>query len=446
MYSVLILILGVFPTALMFSIARAERDFGTPHPIRVVAWILLFGYTLKSVYLAYAVATNAPFRTSHLPRDIIPLGQTAIILGSIAFILGYLLFRGNTSNIKIVPRKISRINFDPRIAYYTLFFVSLALMIMFFYKMEFMAQILSLKFRASKFFLQEDTNIKSSLGFLTVGADFLMVYFLYDFAYRKKISPTSVYFLAILFVLLCFFLSSRRNGVIIVVVLFLMVRNYRDVAFRVPAFLKKARAWVTIGSVLLILAFAGQIRKGGGEKSLLDLDIYTAVTVSAEHALQGAYFLDPAKTSAIIDYVDTNDSYLLGSSFFNTLLAPIPRVWWPEKPNIRIGPYVGQEILRFNNESGAPPGGIGELYLNFGWPGVFIGMAVLGAIVARLWRQYIASADRRFERIPLAVYIASVMIFLLVEFSGAVVILVKFQIGIFVCKRYWRWREARQMT
>lgn len=443
-YSFLILLLGILPTAFLFLLARAERDFGTVHPIRATAWMLFFGYTLKSTYLAYAVVTGAPFRTDHLPHDIIPIGQGAIILGTISFAIGYIACRQNTYLVdRLLPKKYSFL-INPKIYYYPIFIISLSLMIIYFYKMDFLTQIVTLKFKASKWFIQEETDAKSSLGFLTMGAHWIMVYYLYNLIFQKKPTYLNIYFVAIIFISVCFFLASKRNGVIIIVILFLMMGNFRNIRSRISNNLKNTKKWVLILSIMLVLAFASQIRKGGGEKSISDLELTSAITISMEHALQGAYFLDPAKTAAIISHVSTNDGYLLGQSFINFIFTPVPRILWPEKPNIRIGPYVGQEILGFNNESGAPPGGVGELYLNFGWPGVVIGMALLGAIVGRLWRRYIAASDRRFRRVSLALYMAVLMLFLLAEFSAAIVLLIKFQIGIAVCERYWRWRLERE--
>jgi len=428
----------------MFLLARAERDFGTPHPIRIIAWILLLGYTLKSMYLSYAVVADAPFRSDFLSRDIILFGQSATVLGFASFAVGYLIFRGNTQLIKQnVPKPFSD-SLDPRVYYYPIFIICLSLMVVYFYKLGFINQIINLKFTATKFFIQEETGIKSTLGFLTMGANIIIVYFVYSLVFQKKFSIFSIYFLALIFISVCFFLASKRNGIMIIIILVLMLGNFKAVRLKSPSGLKKIRRWFIIGLILLILSFAGQIRKGGGEKSFTDLEIQSAITVTIEHVMQGAYFLDPAKTSAIISHVSERNSYLLGSSFFNFLLTPIPRVLWPEKPNIRLGPYVGQEILLFNNESGAPPGGIGELYMNFSWPGVVLGMALLGAIVARLWRRYIAAADRRFEKVSLALYMAAIMLFLVVEFSASVLALIKFQIGIIVCGKYWRWRITRQ--
>jgi len=428
----------------MFVLANVERDFDMPHPIRIMAWILLFGYTLKSLYLSYAVIVDAPFRSDFLSRDIILLGQAAIVLGFISFAIGYIMARGNTQSVESTVQKKYNIRLDPRIFYYSIFAICLSLMVIYFQKMGFIHQILNLKFSTSKFFIQEDTGLKSSLGFLTMGAYVLIAYFLYSFVFRKKFSFFDICFLSLLFVAICFFLAGKRNGIMIIIILVLMLGRIEKINIRNKSGLRNIKRWFTIGLILFILSFASQIRKGGGEKTLTELEIQSALAVSIEHVMEGAYFLDPAKTAAIVSHVNENNSYFLGSSFFNFILTPIPRILWPEKPNIRLGPYVGQEILLFNNQSGAPPGGIGELYINFGWPGVILGMALLGAIVARLWRRYIAAVDRRFQKISLALYMAAIMLFLVVEFSSAVIALIKFQLGIIVCERYWRWRIRRE--
>ena len=63
-------------------------------------------------------------------------------------------------------------------------------------------------------------------------------------------------------------------------------------------------------------------------------------------------------------------------------LAYIPRVLWPGKPTISIGQWItdtygsGPRI-----QSATGPTWVGEFYLNFGVPGVIVGMASLGLLL-----------------------------------------------------------------
>jgi hypothetical protein len=80
-----------------------------------------------------------------------------------------------------------------------------------------------------------------------------------------------------------------------------------------------------------------------------------------------------------------------GSTLDYLAFAFIPRFLWPEKPEIAKGAWFAMRIGQANM---MPDGRImnsinmtiqGELYLNFGWIGVFVGCFLFGVILAVLW-------------------------------------------------------------
>jgi hypothetical protein len=85
------------------------------------------------------------------------------------------------------------------------------------------------------------------------------------------------------------------------------------------------------------------------------------------------------------------DGLLNGSTLDYLGVAFIPRAVWPEKPTIAKGAWFALRIGKANvTPSGAISNSInmtipGELYLNFGWIGVFVGLLLFGAIIAVLW-------------------------------------------------------------
>jgi hypothetical protein len=75
-----------------------------------------------------------------------------------------------------------------------------------------------------------------------------------------------------------------------------------------------------------------------------------------------------------------------GETLFNAVVAIIPRALWPDKPT-----YAGSGALvsrftgiRFGSGTSVGIGHIMELYVNFGKPGVFIGMLLIGLLLAVL--------------------------------------------------------------
>ena len=83
---------------------------------------------------------------------------------------------------------------------------------------------------------------------------------------------------------------------------------------------------------------------------------------------------------------------LHGQTLAYLAYAFIPRFLWPQKPAIAKGAWFALRIgLAYVRRDGQISNAInmtipGELYLNYGWTGVFIGLTVLGFFVAALWR------------------------------------------------------------
>jgi hypothetical protein len=74
-----------------------------------------------------------------------------------------------------------------------------------------------------------------------------------------------------------------------------------------------------------------------------------------------------------------------GRTYLAVLVSPIPRVAWPEKPPISLGPVVRGEIWRkWVGFGGYPPGVTGEAFMNFGWFGVFTVPFFIGVAI-RVW-------------------------------------------------------------
>ena len=85
------------------------------------------------------------------------------------------------------------------------------------------------------------------------------------------------------------------------------------------------------------------------------------------------------------------DGFLHGETLDYLAVAFIPRALWPEKPTIAKGAWFA---LRIGQANLTPEADIvnsinmtipGELYLNFGWMGVFIGLLLFGGMIAMLW-------------------------------------------------------------
>lgn len=85
------------------------------------------------------------------------------------------------------------------------------------------------------------------------------------------------------------------------------------------------------------------------------------------------------------------DGFLGGATLDYLSYSFIPRFLWPDKPKIAKGSWFAVRIghgyqLRDGTYSNAVNMTVpGELYLNFGWPGVVLGSAAFGLLIGLLW-------------------------------------------------------------
>jgi hypothetical protein len=78
--------------------------------------------------------------------------------------------------------------------------------------------------------------------------------------------------------------------------------------------------------------------------------------------------------------------YLKGESFWEGLLALVPRVFWPDKPVYGGSPQIVSKMtgLHFNTQTSIGVGNVMEFQINFGIPGVVIGFLLLGWAIGKL--------------------------------------------------------------
>ena len=111
----------------------------------------------------------------------------------------------------------------------------------------------------------------------------------------------------------------------------------------------------------------------------------------------------------------------LGTTYFSTLLMPIPRVLWPDKPAGGVGSLINQVLLPNSIAGrlgyygfGYSPSMLGEAYLNLGWFGIVPVFSILG-VLARSAYVYI----RRNGKSPSAVLLYAVCLWsVLMELRG----------------------------
>ena len=432
-YAFSTLLLGALPPAMLFFLNRFDRKLDIASPLGIMAWTIVVSYSLKSFYMAYALDAGHAFRTQESTGDLLYIGQFIVLLATFSLAVGYLM----VPKLRFRPRIVrgQRNALFWKIVYWGVFALCLVLLARLFFLKDLHQQLLQLQFTSAKFYVDEE-GTKSSLGFLLISADILIIYFLYYITLGGKLLRPNIYVFAILFVVLTYFLSSQRTGVLNIVIGALIVGRHSLVSFRSKTALKRL---VLVVTVLSVLSLASNIRQERREVGLSELSVAAGIESTLEHVFEGFYAIDPIKITAI---AVLSDERLYGESFVMFIVAPIPRILWPEKPNVRLGPYVGQDILGFNNNSGAPPSGIGELYLNFGTLGVAMGMLLLGMVLAVIRNTYVRATEDQFARVRYAAAFMIVIHFMIADFSYAILFVIKYGIAILICERYWRSKLA----
>ena len=86
--------------------------------------------------------------------------------------------------------------------------------------------------------------------------------------------------------------------------------------------------------------------------------------------------------SVVFDHVESGDVPLLnGLSLVALPMAFVPRLLAPEKADISVGQLFTRKIAREDADTYISISHLGELYWNFGWPGILLGMPFGGLLL-----------------------------------------------------------------
>jgi oligosaccharide repeat unit polymerase len=100
----------------------------------------------------------------------------------------------------------------------------------------------------------------------------------------------------------------------------------------------------------------------------------------------GGNFMQIQTLTVLADRVPTQLPYQWGRTYLAFFTAPVPRALSPHKllPAPGIFTLAVWPHLWLEEGTTIPPGLVGEMYMNFGFPGIAVGMAMFGYLLARL--------------------------------------------------------------
>lgn len=388
-FAILPFLVLVLPTLMKYSAYRGgEADLFAP-PL-IVAGTVFIGTTLRTFFVLHDPEAPQFYFVlfgPYEPLDVMHLGLIANNLGVAAWLLGYVLFGySSKSTFQNSSFDYSRLN----LAVMFILPFCIALTFYYMYQVGVLTNISQMGLSAKRMIdIGAGEDKTTTFQHLKLGADVaaaatVLVACRY---YSRLQRGSDLYLLVATFCVASIvpFVSSIRGEIAYLAVSILIVRHY---------------SYRKINGRLLLMAFAGLAAMAGFMQTLrvqsklgsegnefeigkiLDSLIYTA-----HHVCVG-------KMSAIIAKIPAELPFMYGESYMRLLIAPIPRVLWPDKPVIGIGQYVGIDVMERSTISGVVPGVLGEAYLNFGWPGLVIILFLFGGLCRTLYQKFAVNRDR----------------------------------------------------
>jgi hypothetical protein len=187
------------------------------------------------------------------------------------------------------------------------------------------------------------------------------------------------------------FIEDIKMQAAIGIVLVIMVRTLRE--NRLPI------GWIAAGLVFLVVAFPifqayrAEVTGARGldrEQAFRELDkVIDIVLASREKVTEGhnrsETFVERASNKhnveILFDHVGVDVPYLYGHSLVGIPMAFVPRLIVPDKEDFSVGMLFGKQILKAEGEVYISISHLGELYWNFGWMGVLLGMGAFGTLL-----------------------------------------------------------------
>lgn len=366
---------------LLMPMTKPGEQFDPTHPLFLILISLMIGTVLRSFFIVSPLEYDTKWlMLLEQPPTIILKGIAAIYLAFTFLLLGFSYPAkplSDWSKRSIFNKPLSLKRFLPLALILT--GISMVVASLFFDKMG--VDLSDSSTISKKRHYQVEEGSYSSLGYYRMFMDVIepvfYVLFMYFILNKKKLFSFLGLFLFVLFFLNMaypFIVSSRTNAMYVLINVGL-IYHYLKGGIKIRQILPI----VALASVVLVIMTA--LRESHA-KVRSETDVSTNPLVIMVTSLN---FLGVDKTSHIIDRMPEKMEFQFGETLILWILAPIPRVWWPQKPEMTEGRVIGEFIYEKRDSNsqggGVPPGYIAELYLNFWYPGIVIGMFLFGVIL-----------------------------------------------------------------
>jgi hypothetical protein len=120
----------------------------------------------------------------------------------------------------------------------------------------------------------------------------------------------------------------------------------------------------------------------------------------------------------IVEKAGNGVDFQHGHTLSPILVTFVPRIIWSDKKEIPTGQLLNKSFhITDSDDISISPSHLGELYWNFGWPGVVFGMGLIGAICGWVGARFNLAECRTVTRILVTVMTIRILI---VGFEGAI--------------------------
>lgn len=197
-------------------------------------------------------------------------------------------------------------------------------------------------------------------------------------------------------------ISGSKAGLLIFFLLFMLWHNYRHRRISLMAF-------VVLAFVLFIFVFpwinvnrsiykSGYRTMGSSYKSTansVELTYRNLRSLTLDEYFSNAFNMVASRQqamdsfAAIISQTPRPNPYMLGYDFITIPCNLIPSFIWPGKPRPKDGENFDFKYWQLSSRGNAGATFIGDLYMNFGLPGVIIGMFLTGIFIRVIYIYFV---------------------------------------------------------
>ncbi len=436
---------------LLLPITKKDEQFDPAHPILMVLVSVMIGTVLRSFFILSPYESPAKFlMLMGKPPTFLLNGIIPLYIGFIFFVFGYVypvkpLKDWSTKRIHSDP--ISLKKFIPVSIIITL--ISMYTAYEFFKKTGFnFNEINADSFGKKRRYQMEGGAGYAALGYYKLVMDLIEPLFyialMYIIVNKKKIWSILGLVTLVMGILNLIYpiIENIRTNALYVMINTGLIIYYLNQGIKIKDLIKVVAVASVILFIMTTLRSANNTKRTVTEVSSNPLAIMVGTT----------NFCGVDKTAQIINGVPGKLPYQFGESLIYWLVSPIPRTWWPEKPAISYGLIIGEKIYGKRDENdpggGIPPGFVAELYLNFGYPGIILGMFLMGLLFKLFYDAYLKTREKSTYAMLIFIIVFVPVALKLIggDMSGVMTKVVKGVISIYFIMKLIQVRKTNSMT